>query len=201
MIEDAAIIADVLQGNREAFALLVRRYSGKILGLCMTLVHDRAEAEDAAQEAFLKAYKSLKDFRGEAAFLTWIYRIAYNQCLTLRSQSARRKSQLEKVKEDTHAASLPLAGDSLVEKTESALAILEVLPNDYRQVIVLRLDGFHYQEIAEMMGVSVDAVKAKLRRARRSVAEKIDLSQRNSRNAQGRLPVDSLGPTRQEGDS
>lgn len=201
MIEDAAIIADVLQGNREAFALLVRRYSGKILGLCMTLVHDRAEAEDAAQEAFLKAYKSLKDFRGEAAFLTWIYRIAYNQCLTLRSQSARRKSQLEKVKEDTHAASLPLAGDSLVEKTESALAILEVLPNDYRQVIVLRLDGFHYQEIAEMMGVSVDAVKAKLRRARRSVAEKIDLSQRVSRNAQGRLPVDSLGPTRQEGDS
>lgn len=201
MIEDAAIIADVLQGNREAFALLVRRYSGKILGLCMTLVHDRAEAEDAAQEAFLKAYKSLKDFRGEAAFLTWIYRIAYNQCLTLRSQSARRKSQLEKVKEDTHAASLPLAGDSLVEKTESALAILEVLPNDYRQVIVLRLDGFHYQEIAEMMGVSVDAVKAKLRRARRSVAEKIDLSQRKSRNAQGRLPVDSLGPTRQEGDS
>lgn len=201
MIEDAAIIADVLQGNREAFALLVRRYSGKILGLCMTLVHDRAEAEDAAQEAFLKAYKSLKDFRGEAAFLTWLYRIAYNQCLTLRSQSARRKSQLEKVKEGTHAASLPLAGDSLVEKTESALAILEVLPNDYRQVIVLRLDGFHYQEIAEMMGVSVDAVKAKLRRARRSVAEKIDLSQRNSRNAQGRLPVDSLGPTRQEGDS
>lgn len=201
MIEDAAIIAEVLRGNREAFALLVRRYSGKILGLCMTLVHDRAEAEDAAQEAFLKAYKSLKDFRGEAAFLTWIYRIAYNQCLTLRSQSARRKSQLEKVKEDTHAASLPLAGDSLVEKTESALAILEVLPNDYRQVIVLRLDGFHYQEIAEMMGVSVDAVKAKLRRARRSVAEKIDLSQRKSRNAQGRLPVDSLGPTRQEGDS
>jgi RNA polymerase sigma-70 factor (ECF subfamily) len=201
VIEDAAIIADVLQGNREAFALLVRRYSGKILGLCMTLVHDRAEAEDAAQEAFLKAYKSLKDFRGEAAFLTWLYRIAYNQCLTLRSQSARRKSQLEKVKEDTHAASLPLAGDSLVEKTESALAILEVLPNDYRQVIVLRLDGFHYQEIAEMMGVSVDAVKAKLRRARRSVAEKIDLSQRKSRNAQGRLPVDSLGPTRQEGDS
>lgn len=201
MIEDAAIIADVLRGNREAFALLVRRYSGKILGLCMTLVHDRAEAEDAAQEAFLKAYKSLKDFRGEAAFLTWIYRIAYNHCLTLRSQSARRKSQLEKVKEDTHVASLPLAGDSLVEKTESALAILEVLPNDYRQVIVLRLDGFHYQEIAEMMGVSVDAVKAKLRRARRSVVEKIDLSQRNSRNAQGRLPVDSLGPTRQEGDS
>ena len=201
MIEDAAIIADVLQGNREAYALLVRRYSGKILGLCMTLVHDRAEAEDAAQEAFLKAYKSLKDFRGEAAFLTWIYRIAYNQCLTLRSQSARRKSQLEKVKEDPHVASLPLAGDSLVEKTESALAILEALPNDYRQVIVLRLDGFHYQEIAEMMGVSVDAVKAKLRRARRSVAEKIDLSQRNTRIAQGRLPVDSLGPTRQEGGS
>lgn len=140
------------------------------------MVHDPAEADDAAQETFLKAFKNLRYFRGDAAFSTWFYRIAYNHCLTLCSRSTRRKDILDVAKRETPVPALKSQEEETLEKAGVLLSALASLPAEYRNVIVLRLEGLNYKEIADVLGVSLDAVKAKLRRARRSLEEKFPFS-------------------------
>lgn len=157
----------VLNGDPDAFAPLVRRHEARVRALCASLLKDPSDAEDAAQESFLKAYRHLADFRGEAAFATWIYRIAYRQCLD--TQKARRRRPAESL-------------DAMLEKGDGVLGrlkespvepgglaeLLAELPEEYRTVLVLReSQGFRYDEIAAATGVSLDSVKARLRRARR----------------------------------
>ena len=88
---DQELIAGVLAGEQDGYAELVRRHHARVMGVCLSMLGDAASAEDAAQDCFLKAYRSLADFQGQAAFGTWLYRIAANRCLDLLRRRARRR--------------------------------------------------------------------------------------------------------------
>lgn len=159
---DQEIVRRVLSGDREAYALLVRAHQGKVLSLCLSLLRNPSQAEDAAQDIFLKAYKSLPSFRFDAAFSTWLYRISYRHCLDLLKAAKRRREEA--------LESLP---EPAARPDSDALAVqslLEGLAPDYRLVLTLReVQGLSYQEICAATGDSLDSVKARLRRAREAL--------------------------------
>jgi RNA polymerase sigma-70 factor, ECF subfamily len=167
MLDERGVMESILAGDKERFADLVRAYQAKVLSLCVSLLRDRAEADDAAQEIFLKAYRGLSGFRRDSSFSTWIYRVAYRHCLdVLRSRKLRRAEPLEALPERADPASS--AGEARVE-VES---VLSRLSPEYRLVLTLReVQGLTYEEIAACTGVSLDSVKARLRRAREALQE------------------------------
>lgn len=172
--EEWALVQEVLGGTPDSFEPLVRRHEARVRSLCVALLQDAAEAEDAAQEAFLKAYRALGRFRNESSFSTWLHRIAHNHCLDVIKSRKRRPAE---------------SLDALLEKGDGILAgrtdgspapgraldvhqLLRNLSPDYRTVLVLReVQGFDYGEIARIMRVTVDSVKARLRRARQTLLE------------------------------
>ncbi|MBI4396112.1 MAG: sigma-70 family RNA polymerase sigma factor [Elusimicrobia bacterium] len=165
MNDDKRIIREVLAGEREAYAELVRLYHVKVITLCLSLLGNPTQAEDAAQDVFLKAYRNLSRFRQESAFSTWIYRIAYNHCLNLLRARKRNPSEpLEAMTETQGEAGVKEGAPSAVED------VLSRLPPDYREVLTLReVQGLTYAEIAQAMECSLDSVKARLRRARQAL--------------------------------
>jgi RNA polymerase sigma-70 factor (ECF subfamily) len=168
-------VSSARSGNREAYAELVRAYHVKVLGLCRTYLGDLASAEDAAQEAFVKAFVSLKKYRGDSAFGTWLYRITANHCKdVLRSSHRRKTDSLDAMIDDRH---VDVPDGATLEQTASenkdmAQRLLNGLGDDYRVVLSLReISGLSYQEIASALHISVDAVKARLKRARHEAIE------------------------------
>lgn len=167
---DGEIISAVLGGDREEFAVLVNRYQNRIRGFCLSLLSEDEAARDAAQEIFIKAFKGLEKFRGDSSFSTWLYRIAYNHCRSLRGKTAGRRTESldamsefdrEKAEKRLEAA-VPADGDL----AGLAARAIDSLPAAYRAAVQLRLQGADYQAIASALGVSPDSVKARLRRAR-----------------------------------
>lgn len=175
-IDDLELIQNIRSGQRDAYAHLVRKYQAKVLRLCSSLLGNPTAAEDAAQEIFIKAYQALDAFRGNAAFATWLYRIAANHCKDLLRKRARQKteswdalveSQGEQVQELLAPSPDPSAAAANAELIDR---LLSPLSPDYRLVLTLReAEGLSYQEIADVMKCSVDSVKARLRRARLEV--------------------------------
>lgn len=179
-LSDAACVHQTLSGDREAFAELVRRHQLHMLHLCRSLLGHPAEAEDAAQEIFLKAYASLQQFRADASFSTWLYRIASNYCLDQLRQKARRRTESLDAILERDGEKIPLllnappANLASPENWELAEHLLSSLPADYRLVLTLReAQGMRYQEIAETLDISIDSVKARLRRAREQLSQKL----------------------------
>lgn len=163
----------VLTGDAEAYAALVRQNMDRLYSFCLSLLSDPTEAEDAAQEVFVKAYRSLKTFQGDARFSTWLTRIAHNHCMDVLRKRSRRKTDswdaLVEKEGEKAAARLwdESAGADIREKVSLAQQVLSRLPEDYRTVLTLReTQDLSYEEIAEMMDCSLDSVKARLRRAR-----------------------------------
>jgi RNA polymerase sigma-70 factor (ECF subfamily) len=173
--EDLEIVARVRSGERDAYAHLVRKYQARITALCRTLV-GQADAEDAAQEAFFKAYQALGRFEGNASFYTWLYRIASNHCLSA-LRSRKPSESLDRIVEEEKEGLLRLFGDDprgAIESRELLERLLGALKPNYRLALSLReRDGLSYEEIAEVMETTVDSVKALLRRARAEVEEKL----------------------------
>ncbi|NLO91650.1 MAG: RNA polymerase sigma factor [Elusimicrobia bacterium] len=162
----------VLAGDTEAFAILVRANKGLVMAVCVSYLGNTPEAEDAAQEAFLKAYAKLSAFRRESAFSTWLCTIARRRCLDLLHQRGASKTQsldeLVEAKGDFIAA--PPQEQGLNHRGLADL--LDSLPPDYRTVIALReTQNLSYEEIAAAMDCTVDSVKARLRRARKTLME------------------------------
>lgn len=165
-MDEKQVVQSVLAGDKESFAVLVRAYQAKVLSLCLSLMRNRAEADDAAQEIFVKAYRGLSGFRLDSSFSTWLYRIAYRHCLDLlRSRKRRAAEPLDSLPEIAeNAASL--------EDKAAVESVLSALPPDYRLVLTLReVQGLTYEEIARATGSSLDSVKARLRRAREALQE------------------------------
>lgn len=161
-VNDREAVRRVLAGDREAFAPLVRAHQGKVLSLCLSLLRQRASAEDAAQDVFLKAYKNLSAFRFDAAFSTWLYRISYRHCLDLLKAAKRRREEALEF--------LPEAPARPEEDRLAVESLLEGLLPEYRLVLVLReVQGLSYEEISAATGDSMDSVKARLRRAREAL--------------------------------
>jgi len=177
---DQETIARVLSGEKNAYADLVRAHQDEIFRLCVSLLGNEAEAEDAAQESFLKAYRALAAFRQDSSFSTWLYRIAYRQCLDLlRFRTRRKADSLEKLLEEhgdaiQHLFASPEDHSRLMENRELVHRLLSTLSPDYRNALYLReMHGLTYAEIAAVMGTSLDGVKARLRRARKFLREKM----------------------------
>ena len=175
--EDSESVRRARSGDRDAFASLVRGHHVRVLRLCLSMLRDACDAEDAAQEVFLKAYKSLDQFAGACAFSTWLHRIAANHCLDLLRRASRRRtesldaSERKEGAESAAADPSPEPGASL-EAADLAARALAGLPEDYRLILVLReTQGLSYMELAEALECSLDSVKARLRRAREALQE------------------------------
>ena len=181
---DAQLVRRVQKGEKGAFDLLVLKYQHKIVNLVMRYVRDPDLALDISQEAFLKAYRALPNFRGDSAFYTWLYRIAVNTAKNYLAAQRRRPMDVEldlqdPEQYDIHANLRDMdtpEGVSLSnELNETVMQAIQALPEDLRTAIVLReLDGMSYEEIAESMECPVGTVRSRIFRARDFISRKIE---------------------------
>jgi len=177
---DVADIEELLAGERQAFDRLVSRHADRIFNLCYRLLGDRDEADDCAQDIFLKVFRNVKQFRRDSKFSTWIYSIAVNTCRNRRksadyrfwrrilrfgADSAEEGGVLNPEIEDP--APSPL---TLLTRREQEILLqkaMDALPQDQKTVIVLRhVEGLSYEEICQITGYNPGTLKSKLARAR-----------------------------------
>ena len=180
---DEQLVERVFKGEMQAFDLLVLRYQQRLLGLIGRFVRDPHEAEDLAQETFIKAYKALGNFRGESAFYTWLYRIAINTANNYLVSRGRRPPDTDIDVDDPEqieAHAMMADTDSPEEnqfrdelKAEIDRAIAE-LPEYLRTAFTLReFSGLSYEEIAEIMDCPVGTVRSRIFRARDAIDTRI----------------------------
>lgn len=172
-LTDREIIERVVGGDRRAFAGLVDRHKDKAMTLALRMLKDREVAEEAVQDAFLRAFNALPGFEGKASFATWFYRIVYNVCSTILS---RRGTNLTVSLQDEEGQSTADLHDSSpnpeasLESAETARIIrqeIDQLPASYSSVVTLFfLQELSYAEIVEVTGLPLGTVKARLFRAR-----------------------------------
>lgn len=174
--EDLGVILDILGGNRNAYAEIVRKYETRVRGYCLSMLSDPTLAEDAAQEIFIKAYQGLDHYHAKSSFSTWLYRITANHCLDILRKRLRRKTEswealLEKEGDRIEALfSTPPDAGNATDRAELITQLLSCLPEKSRTLLVLReMHGLTYREIADTLKCSVDSVKARLKRARREI--------------------------------
>jgi len=185
--EDAVLIRAFKGGDKGAFDELVLKHQHKLFNLCYRFLGDYQEANDSAQETFIKVYRSLKKFRFESAFSTWLYRIAVNNSKNkLKSAEYRRKRKMVPldnpaslynsspaigIQDGTHSPAMEL------EKKERMRVIQEAinaLPPKQKEVVTLRdIEGFSYEEIVEITGFNPGTVKSRLARARLDLRKKL----------------------------
>ena len=180
---DAQLVARVQQGDKRAFDLLVLKYQHKIHSLISRYVRDHAEVQDVAQEAFIKAFRAINNFRSESAFYTWMYRIAINTAKNhLVSRSRRPPSTDVDVDEsDDYSGSNVLRDmqtpESLLHGEEVADVVkqaLDSLPEDLRTAVTLReFDGLSYEDIADVMSCPVGTVRSRIFRAREAIDKQV----------------------------
>jgi RNA polymerase sigma-70 factor (ECF subfamily) len=168
--DDRYYIESVLAGRSHDYAELVRRHQDRVFSLCLSLLRNPTDAEDAAQEVFLKAYRALSDFRFDSSFSTWLYRIAYRHSLDfLKAKNRRPAESWDALVEERGE---PSPDTPPTEGADLARAVLDALPEDQRLILTFReAQGLTYEEIAETLQVSLDAVKARLRRAREALRQ------------------------------
>jgi RNA polymerase sigma-70 factor (ECF subfamily) len=172
---ESQLVAKAQSGDEEAFELLVRAHQRYVFNLAYRLLGDRSEAEDVAQETFVRAWRGLPSFRAECRFATWLYRIARNVCLNRLPQLQAELRQTD-VLGHTVACPDPTPGDVLdaKERREFLHAELARLPAKYRLVLTLRyLQGFSYAEIAEVLNLPLGTVKTHLYRGREALAARL----------------------------
>jgi len=172
-LEDMELLARSKSGDVAAFAALVRHYEERVYNLACRLVGNSSDAADIAQDAFLAAYEGLGRFRGDAAFYTWLYRIVVNKALTYRKARAARPefaasagnpSPFDSVGDETDD---PLAAAERKEEQAAVQAAIAALPQDFRAVVVLKdIEGFEYEEIADILSIALGTVKSRLHRGR-----------------------------------
>lgn len=181
--EEAALIAELQAGSEEAYAWLIARYHQPIFSLLSRTVQDREAAADLTQEVFVKIFRGMSGFHGESSLRTWIYRIALREASNQRRWWTRHKKQEVPIDQELtdreSGTPLPLK-DVLVDPAESPYdtavhaenrarveAALSKVPEPYRTTLILReIEGFIYEEVAEIQGVSVGTVKSRLVRGR-----------------------------------
>jgi RNA polymerase sigma-70 factor, ECF subfamily len=180
---DQDLVLRVQQGDKSAYDLLVIKYQHKIIQLVNRYVKDASEAQDVAQEAFIKAYRALGGFRGESAFYTWLYRIAINTAKNYLVSRARRSSDyqvdIQDAEQIENAPQLQgmetperlLFNQEIIETIKTAI---EELPEEMRVAIMLReFEGMSYEEIADAMDCPVGTVRSRIFRAREAIDSKL----------------------------
>jgi RNA polymerase sigma-70 factor (ECF subfamily) len=168
---DPELLALTAAGDRGAFSELVRRHQGKVLKLAYGFTRDRQDCEELAQEIFFKAWRHAGSFRGEAAFSTWLYRLAVNCCLNHR-QGRKARPDPQSLAGDLLAGTRPAADEMIAAEREAQLKkALDALPARQKMALVLAsFEERSYEEIAAVMEASVPAVESLLFRARKNLA-------------------------------
>lgn len=182
---DAELVARAQQGDKKAFELLVIKYQRRIFRLLTRFIRDSAELEDVAQETFIKAYRALKQFRGEAAFYTWLYRIAINAAKNHLAGKSRRPSTTidtlineegETFERSDHLIDINTPESELASRQigETVNAVIDELPVELATAITLReIEGLSYEEIAQAMNCPVGTVRSRIFRAREAIAVRL----------------------------
>ena len=180
---DQALVLRVQRGDKAAFDQLVRKYQHRIIQLVNRYVKDASEAQDVAQETFIKAYRALTNFRGDSAFYTWLYRIAINTAKNYLVSRARRSSDYEvdvqeaeqidsslKLK-NLDSPDMLLINDEIIDTIQTAI---DELPEEMRVAIMLReFEGMSYEDIAITMSCPVGTVRSRIFRAREAIDKKL----------------------------
>jgi RNA polymerase sigma-70 factor (ECF subfamily) len=180
---DQLLVERVQSGDKAAFDLLIQKYQHRIISLISRYVNDPSEAQDVAQEAFIKAYRAIGNFRGDSAFYTWLYRIAINTAknwLVARKRrppatdidavDAEQYDMESRLKDRSTPESELLRGE--IEKT--VYDTIAELPDDLRTAIILReMEGMSYEEIAVTMECPIGTVRSRIFRAREAIDEKL----------------------------
>ena len=184
---DQELVERVQAGDKRAFDLLVLKYQRKVQRLVARFVRDSSEVDDVVQEAFIKAYRALPTFRGDAAFYTWIYRIAINCAKNYLASPARRivpQSDLMSDDDDDaesfdrnaglHDVATPDAEYASKQIAEAVNRAMAALPEDLRTAVTLReIEGLSYEEIAEAMDCPIGTVRSRIFRAREAIATEL----------------------------
>jgi RNA polymerase sigma-70 factor (ECF subfamily) len=174
------LVARCQQGDKGAFARLVRETQGNVYNLAFGILHDHEEAQDMVQETYVRVWRALPGFRGDARFSTWLYRITVNACLNRKRQL---RAQLHVVDSEETLQSLgngepdPLSATLSEETRRTIWSAVDRLADKYRLVIVLFYqEQLSYQQIAEMLSLPLGTVKAHLNRAREALARRLRLA-------------------------
>ena len=185
---DADLVAEAARGDREAFRDLVERYQRRVLGVVLGMLHDRDAAMDVTQEAFIKAYRSIGSFKGDASFYTWIYRIAVNLAIDWQRREWRRpvaegprgapgegpgEDPIDRIGDESPGADPFHATSDLQLRARVREAIDELTP-DHKAVILLReVEGLSYDEISRVMQCSKGTVMSRLHYARKKLQKRL----------------------------
>ena len=174
---DSELVEDLKRGDAKAFTELVDRHHAKVYQLALKLTRNETDAEDVMQETFLRVYNRIATFRGEAAFSSWLYRIAANACFAkLGERRKHEHADIDDVFPDAERGLAPTVSDwsrqpDSVLLSSEALGVLDKaiseLPEDFRMVVVLRdIQGLSNAQVADILDLTVAAVKSRLHRAR-----------------------------------
>ena len=176
---DNVLVERTQQGDQAAFGLLVEKYQHRLAKLVSRYIYDSAEVEDVCQEALIKAYRAIGNFRGESAFYTWLYRIAVNTAKNYLISQGRRPPKSDIDAEDAVQAEggaamrengTPEANALTRELAETVTRAVDDLPEDLKMAITLReIEGLSYDEIAEVMACPIGTVRSRIFRARDAI--------------------------------
>ena len=182
-VTDKILVERVQQGDKRAFDVLVQKYQHKVVSLVSRYVSDHAEAMDVAQEAFIKAYRAIGNFRGDSAFFTWMYRIAINTAKNYLVAQSRRPpaSDLDAQEAEQYAGDSRLRDSGSPEREllrqeieQTIQEAITALPDDLRTAITLReVEGLSYEDIAQAMDCPIGTVRSRIFRAREAIDRKL----------------------------
>ncbi|MGV3487297.1 MAG: RNA polymerase sigma factor [Tuberibacillus sp.] len=171
------LIYKAKRGDQQAFAALVRKYQGSVFRQAYAMVGDRMEAEDIAQDAFIKAFYSLKKLDNEYAFTSWLTRIVSNACYDHLKRANKRKSTSLDDQETVQPRESPIEKSQMRMNLREAM---QMLSPDHREVIILRdIQGFSYKEIADILEIPVGTVKSRISIARMELKEELTRGEMN----------------------
>jgi len=180
---DRELVQRVQRGDKTAFDLLVLKYQHKIIKLVSRFVREPSDALDVTQDAFIKAYRALPNFRGDSAFYTWLYRIATNTAKNYLTSQRRRLNDVGIDRDDMESREQDLGLDDMAtpynilvkdEVERTVFETIDSLPDDLRTALTLReFDGLSYEEIADVMECPVGTVRSRIFRAREAISEKL----------------------------
>lgn len=173
---ESSLIKRAIEGDNDAFESLMSAYERKVYALCLRMMGNRQDGEDAAQEAMVRIWQKLPQYRGEAAFSTWVYRVTASACTdAIRKRSLRAQPSLEAMREEgfepQDGAPTPQQAVESAERREAMQRAIDGVPEQMRSVFLLRdVHGLSVEETARALNVSSGTVKSRLSRAREKIA-------------------------------
>lgn len=181
-MDEKDLILRCQRGEESAFEALIRAHEKRVYTLCRRMCHSEDDALEAAQDTFLSVWRGIGEFRADAAFSTWLYRLATNACLDLLRREKKRSGDvsldgIDGSFDPVDGAALPEEAAVRADTRRMVREALDTLPHDYRQILLLReAEQLSYQEIVEITGLELGTVKSRISRARQALRNRLAAS-------------------------